>query len=151
MRTTARYPATRMGIEDVIHQAFLEAKQYQQDWRDYEARVKRGEQATPPRRDLKLEPMVEVLEGKRMTHVHAYRGRRDAHDNAPGRGARASRSTRLSTAWKATDNKEIVAHGAGVSTFSDWWAYKMEAIDAIPYNAALMTRRACWCRSTPTT
>ena len=141
MRTTPRYPATRMGIEDVIRQAFVEAKQYQQAWGDYQAKVKRGVQATPPRRDLKLEPMVEVLEGKRMTHVHAYRA-----DEilmmlrlAEELGFKIHSFEHGLEGYKVA--KEIVAHGAGVSTFSDWWAYKMEAIDAIPYNAALMMRK----------
>src|SRR5579884_3980789 len=71
--TNFRYPATRMGVEDVIREAFTEAKQYQQDWADYRARVARGEPAVAPRRDLKLEPLVEVLEGKRFVHAHCYR------------------------------------------------------------------------------
>jgi imidazolonepropionase-like amidohydrolase len=140
-RTTPRYPATRMGIEDVIRQAFVEAKQYQQAWRDYQAKVNGGVQATPPRRDLKLEPIVEVLEGKRMTHVHAYRA-----DEilmmlrlAEELGFKIHSFEHGLEGYKVA--KEIVAHGAGVSTFSDWWAYKMEAIDAIPYNAALMMRK----------
>ena len=68
-----RYPATRMGVEDVIREAFTEAKSYQQSWKDYNARISRGEQAVAPRRDLKLEPLVEVLEGKRLVHAHCYR------------------------------------------------------------------------------
>jgi len=103
--------------------------------------VKSGVQATPPRRDLKLEPMVEVLEGKRMTHVHAYRA-----DEilmmlrlAEELGFKIHSFEHGLEGYKVA--KEIVAHGAGVTTFSDWWAYKMEAIDAIPYNAALMMRK----------
>ncbi len=69
----ARYPATRMGVEDVIREAFNEAKLYQAAWRDYRAKADRGEKALPPRRDLKLEPLVEVLEGKRLVHAHCYR------------------------------------------------------------------------------
>jgi imidazolonepropionase-like amidohydrolase len=140
-RTAPRYPATRMGIEDVIREAFLEAKDYQRTWREYEAKVKRGEPATPPRRDLKLEPLVEVLEGKRMTHVHAYRA-----DEilmmlrlAEELGFKVDSFEHGLEGYKVA--KEIAAHGAGVTTFSDWWAYKMEAIDAIPYNAALMMRK----------
>src|SRR5205085_12419761 len=68
-----RYPSTRMGVEDVIREAFTEAKQYQQTWRDYQAKAAKGEAAVPPRRDLKLEPLVEVLEGKRLVHSHCYR------------------------------------------------------------------------------
>jgi len=61
-----RYPATRMGVEDVIREAFTEAKQYRQSWSDYQAKAAKGEAAIPPRRDLKLEPLVEVLEGNRI-------------------------------------------------------------------------------------
>src|SRR5215469_1510583 len=68
-----RYPASRMGTEDVIREAFTEARAYQKEWRDYQAKVDRHEQAVPPRRDLKLEPLVEVLEGKRYVHAHCYR------------------------------------------------------------------------------
>jgi imidazolonepropionase-like amidohydrolase len=140
-RTTPRYPATRMGIEDVIRQAFVEARQYQQAWGEYQAKVKAGVQATPPRRDLKLEPIVEVLEGKRMTHVHAYRADEILMMLRLGEelGFKIHSLEHGLEGYKVA--KEIVAHGAGVSTFSDWWAYKMEAIDAIPYNAALMMRK----------
>src|SRR5262249_42584518 len=61
-----RYPGTRMGVEDVIREAFTEAKQYQKDWQDYQAKKKGGEQVIPPHRDLKLDALVEVLEGKRL-------------------------------------------------------------------------------------
>ncbi len=140
-RATPRYPATRMGIEDVIRQAFVEARQYRQALQDYQAKVKRGDAAAPPRRDLKLEPMVEVLDGKRMTHVHAYRADEMLMMLRLGEelGFKINSFEHGLEGYKVA--KEIAAHGAGVSTFSDWWAYKMEAIDAIPYNAALMQRK----------
>ena len=136
-----RYPATRMGVEDVIREAFNEAKAYQQSWKDYNAKVARGEQAIPPRRDLKLEPLVEVMEGKRLIHAHCYRADeilmllRVADDY----GFKIRTLQHALEGYKVA--KEIAAHGAGASTFSDWWAYKLEAFDAIPYNAALMTRK----------
>src|SRR5207247_9178807 len=71
--TPARYPATRMGVEDTIREAFNEAKAYKASWDDYEAKKGRGEKAIVPRRDLKLERLKEVLEGKRLVHVHCYR------------------------------------------------------------------------------
>src|SRR5579875_3867220 len=67
-----RYPGTRMGVEEVIRDSFTEAKNYQADWKDYEERVARGEHPISPRRDLRLEPLVEVLEGKRYVHAHCY-------------------------------------------------------------------------------
>jgi len=135
-----RYPATRMGVEDVIRQAFTEAKAYRQEWMDYEAKKARGERAIPPRRDLKLEPLVEVLEGKRLVHAHAYRA-----DEilmllrlADEQGFKIKTLIHALEAYKVMP--EIKAHGAGVSTFSDWWGYKVEAYDAIPYNAAMLER-----------
>jgi imidazolonepropionase-like amidohydrolase len=136
-----RYPATRMGVEDVIREAFNEAKEYQQSWKDYKQKIARGEQATAPRRDLKLEPLVEVLEGKRLVHAHCYRADeilmllRVADDY----GFKICTLQHVLEGYKVA--KEIAAHGAGASTFSDWWAYKLEAFDAIPYNAAIMMRK----------
>ena len=136
-----RYPATRMGVEDVIREAFNDAKIYQQSWVDYKARAAKGEAAMPPRRDLKLEPLVEVLEGTRLVHAHCYRQDeilmllRVADDY----GFKIRTLQHVLEGYKVA--KEIAAHGAGASTFSDWWGYKVEAYDAIAYNAALMTRK----------
>ena len=65
-----RYPATRMGVEYVIRDAFNRAKAYQKDWQDYERRRGAGEDVVAPRRDLQLEPLVEILEGRRLVHAH---------------------------------------------------------------------------------
>ncbi|MDQ6704525.1 MAG: amidohydrolase [Acidobacteriota bacterium] len=139
--TTVRYPATRMGVEDVIREAFTGAKAYQASWREYDAKKSKGEVAIPPARDLKLEPLVEVLEGKRLVHAHCYR-----QDEilmllrvADEFGFKIRTLQHVLEGYKVA--KEIAAHGAGASTFSDWWAYKVEAYDAIPYNAAVMTRK----------
>src|SRR5204863_1319254 len=69
----ARYPATRMGVEYVIRDAFTRAKAYQKDWQDYDKKKASGQDALPPKRDLQLDPLVEVLEGKRLVHAHSYR------------------------------------------------------------------------------
>ena len=136
-----RYPATRMGVEDVIREAFTEAKTYQAAWADYRAKVARGESAIEPHRDLKLDTLVEVLEGKRFVHVHCYR-----QDEilmmlrvADEMGFKVRTLQHVLEGYKVA--KEIAAHGAGGSTFSDWWSYKVEAYDAIPYNAAIMQSR----------
>ncbi len=137
----ARYPATRMGVEDVIREAFTEAKAYRTTWATYEAKRAKGEVAIPPARDLKLEPLVEVLEGRRLVHAHCYRQDeilmllRVADDY----GFKIRTLQHVLEGYKVA--KEIAAHGAGASTFSDWWAYKVEAYDAIPYNAAIMMRK----------
>lgn len=136
-----RYPATRLGVEDVIREAFTEAKIYRAEWNEYEAKKQRGERAIPPRRDLKLEALVEVLEGKRLVHAHCYRADeilmllRVAEEF----GFKIQTLQHVLEGYKVAD--EIAAHGAGASTFSDWWAYKVEAYDAIPYNAAIMHKR----------
>jgi len=137
-----RYPATRMGVEETIRAAFTEARDYKKSWDDYNQRVAAGEKnLIPPRRDLKLDPLVEVLEGKRYVHAHCYR-----EDEilmllrvAKEFGFHVQTLQHVLEGYKVAD--EIAAAGTGASTFSDWWAYKVEAYDAIPYNAALMTQR----------
>ncbi len=136
-----RFPGTRMGVEEVIRQSFTEAKNYEAEWKEYNDRVARGEHPIPPRKDLRLEPLVEVLQGKRYVHAHCYRS-----DEilmlirvADEMGFKIRTFQHVLEGYKVAD--EIKAHGAGASTFSDWWAYKIEAYDATPYNAAIMTRK----------
>ncbi|HZS56167.1 MAG TPA: amidohydrolase family protein [Bryobacteraceae bacterium] len=136
-----RYPGTRLGVEEVIRESFTEAKNYQAEWKDYNDRVARGGHPIPPRKDLRLEPLVEVLEGKRYVHAHCYRS-----DEilmlirvADEMGFKIRTFQHVLEGYKVA--KEIAEHGAGASTFSDWWAYKIEAFDATPYNAAIMTRK----------
>jgi imidazolonepropionase-like amidohydrolase len=136
-----RYPGTRMGVEDVIRESFNKAKIYQASWKDYDARKARGEDVQPPRRDLKLEPLVEVLEGKRLVHAHCYRSDeilmllRVADDY----GFKIATLQHVLEGYKVA--KEIAAHGAGASVLTDWYAYKVEANDATPYNPAIMAKK----------
>jgi imidazolonepropionase-like amidohydrolase len=140
--TAARYPATRMGVEETIRGAFAEARDYKSEWDVYNKRLAAGEKSLIlPRRDLRLEPLVEVLEGKRYVHSHCYR-----EDEilmllrvAKEFGFKVRTFQHILEGYKVAD--ELAAAGVGASTFSDWWAYKVEAYDAIPYNAALMTKR----------
>lgn len=133
----ARYPATRMGVEDIYRQAFTEAKAYQKALADFKA----GKSKTPPRRDLKLEALVEVLEGKRLVHCHAYRSdemlmmMRVAEEF----GFRLATFQHVQEGYKVA--KEMVQHGVAGAGFSDWWSYKMEVVDGIPYNMAVMTKK----------
>ena len=136
-----RYPVTRMGVEYVIRDAFTRAKAYQKAWQDYEKKKGASADALPPKRDLQLEPLVEILEGKRLVHAHSYRA-----DEilmmirlADEMGFKIATFQHVLEGYKVA--KEIAAHGAGASTFSDWWAYKVEAADAIPHNAAIMVRK----------
>jgi imidazolonepropionase-like amidohydrolase len=139
--TERRYPGTRMGVEEVIRQSFTEAKVYQAEWKAYREAVARGEHPIPPRKDLRLDPLVEVLEGKRFVHAHCYRS-----DEilmlirvADEMGFKIRTFQHVLEGYKVA--KEIAAHGAGASTFSDWWSYKIEAFDASPYNAAIMAKK----------
>jgi len=135
-----RYPGTRQGVEFVIRDAFTRAKKYQKDWAAYNASPNKAT-TIPPRRDLQLDALVEVLEGKRLVHCHSYRA-----DEilmmirlADEMGFKVATFQHVLEGYKVA--KEIAAHGAGASTFSDWWGYKIEAEDAIPGNAGLMTHK----------
>jgi len=137
-----RYPGTRMGVEETIRQAFTGAREYKKQWDDYSQRKAAGEaNLIPPRRNVTLDPLVEVLEGKRYVHAHSYRADEIAMlmRVANEFGFKVRTFQHVLEGYKIAD--ELALSGSGASTFSDWWAYKMEAYDAIPYNAALMTQR----------
>jgi imidazolonepropionase-like amidohydrolase len=131
---TPRYPRTRMGTIEVMRDAFLRARDYRQAWADFNAKKTRVQ----PRRDLELEPLVEILEGKRLVHAHGYRS--DEHLNllrlAEELGFRVGTLQHGLEAYKIAP--EIAKHGAGVSIFIDSWSYKLEAYDSIPYNAYIL-------------
>jgi imidazolonepropionase-like amidohydrolase len=137
-RNPDRYPATRMGVQDVVRQAFLDAQAYQRAWEAWRAG---GRQGVQPRRDLKLEHLAEILRGERWVHSHSYRADEILQliRLADEFGFTVRTFQHVLEGYKVAD--EIAAHGAGASTFSDWWAYKVEAYDAIPHNAALMEER----------
>ena len=136
-----RYPATRMGQEQVIREAFTRARDYKRAWDEHRAAIARGEKnRIPPRRDIQLEPLVEVLEGRRFVHAHSYRA-----DEifmlirlADEFGFKLKTLQHVLEGYKVA--KEIAEHGAGASIFADFWGYKIEAYDAIPYAAAILTR-----------
>jgi N-acetylglucosamine-6-phosphate deacetylase len=135
-----RYPQTRMGVEQIIRDAFLAAQTYRQRWQAYSRNAQAQRSKVPPRRDLEMEALVEILEGQRFVHSHSYRQdeilmlTRIAEDF----GFTISAFQHVLEGYKVADR--IAEHGAGASTFSDWWAYKFEVIDAIPYNGTLMSR-----------
>ena len=138
---TRRYPNTRMGVEETIREAFTKARDYKRGWDEYRAAVANGgKNLIPPRRDLQLEPLVEVLEGKRYVHAHCYISSEILMliGLADEFGFKIKTFQHVLEGYKVA--KEIAAHGAGASTFADSWAYKIEAYDAIPYNTAIMTR-----------
>jgi imidazolonepropionase-like amidohydrolase len=136
-----RYPATRMGVEETIRDAFTRARDYKKSWDEYNAGIKRGEKnLIPPRRDLELDPLVEILEGKRLVHAHCYR----ADEILMLIGIANEFGFKIKTFQHVLEGykvaKEIAEHGAGASTFADFWGYKIEAYDAIAYNTAIMVR-----------
>lgn len=140
-----RYPDTRMGVEQVLIDAFTRAKDYQREWREYNAAkdklTKEKKSLTglnPPRRDLELDALVEILENKRFITCHSYVQSEITGliEVAEKMGFKVNTFTHILEGYKVAD--KMLKHGANASTFSDWWAYKMEVEDAIPYNAAIM-------------
>ncbi|MBK6722178.1 MAG: amidohydrolase [Acidobacteria bacterium] len=131
---TFRYPRTRMGTMEVIRDAFIRAREYKQSWDDFRAKKTR----TQPRKDEELEPLVEILEGKRRVHAHGYRS--DEHLNllrmAEEFGFKIGTLQHGLEAYKIAP--EIAKHGAGVSIFADSWSYKLEAYDSIPYTGYIL-------------
>jgi imidazolonepropionase-like amidohydrolase len=131
---TPRYPRTRMGTLEVMRDAFVRARDYKQAWDDFRAKKTN----VPPRRDLELEPLVEILEGKRLVHAHGYRS--DEHLNllflADEFGFKVATLQHGLEAYKIAP--EIAKRGTGVSIFADSWSYKLEAYDSIPYNAYIL-------------
>ena len=137
---TTRYPQTRMGVEQILRDAFERAQEYRKNWIQYNDLVLHGDDSDilPPRRDLELDALVEIMEGTRLVHCHSYRQdeilmlTRVAEDF----GFTIGTFQHVLEGYKVADR--IAEHGAGASTFTDWWAYKYEVIDAIPYNGTLM-------------
>jgi len=139
--TTRRYPTSRMGQEEVLRDAFTRARDYKSTLDEYKARVAKGEKnLVPPRRDLELEPLVEVLEGKRLVHAHSYRSDEMLMllNVADEFGFKVATLQHGLEGYKIAS--EIAKHGAGLSSFADEWSYKIEAYDAIPYNVAILMR-----------
>ena len=136
-----RYPQTRMGVSALIRERFLAARDYRRKQKEADAAKKRGETVMPVRTDDQLEAIAEVLEGKRAIHAHAYVKQEilDLIRVCEEFGIRVGTFQHVLEGYKVAD--EIAAHGAGASSFSDWWAYKFEVYDAIPYSPALMHER----------
>jgi imidazolonepropionase-like amidohydrolase len=136
-----RFPQTRMGVEQVMYDAFHRARAYGAARDACEAlRPKEKEAAPAPRRDLELDAVLEVLRGTRFISCHSYvQGEVDMlMQVADSMGFTVNTFTHILEGYKVA--RRMKAHGASASTFSDWWAYKMEVGEAIPYNAALLWR-----------
>ncbi|HBJ35755.1 MAG TPA: N-acetylglucosamine-6-phosphate deacetylase [Planctomycetaceae bacterium] len=134
----SRYPLSRMGVEQLLRDRFIAAREYDQKWRDWRS----GDRAAlPPRRDLRLEALAEVLRGERWIHCHSYR----QDEIAALLGVLQEFNVRVGTLQHILEGykvAELLAESqAMASTFADWWAYKVEVYDAIPYNASLLKGR----------
>jgi len=138
-RRENRYPDTRMGVEALIRDRFIAAREYEQDFAAYDDLSPREQRRTvPPRRDLELEALLEILNGERLIHCHSYR-----QDEilmlcrvAEEFGFTIGTFQHVLEGYKVAE--AIKEHALGGSCFSDWWAYKFEVYDAIPHNGALM-------------
>ena len=141
VRPENRYPDTRMGVAAFIEDAFRAASEYEarhEAWNALDAEERIGRM--PPRRDLELETLAEIIAQERLIHCHSYRQDEILMliRTAERWGFTIGTLQHVLEGYKVAE--AIAAHGAGASSFSDWWAYKMEVMDAIPYNGALMTR-----------
>ncbi len=134
-----RFPDTRMGVEQVFVDAFNRAKIYDNKWKKYNSLSKKEKLNTvKPRKDLELDALVEILKGERFITCHSYV---QSEINMLIKVAEqfdfnVNTFTHILEGYKVAD--KMSDHGVGASTFSDWWAYKNEVKEAIPYNAALM-------------
>ena len=137
--SSVRYPQTRMGVEQVFVNAFSQAQEYGKTWDDYNNLSRNQQRNTiAPRRDLVDEAMLEILNGERFVTSHSYV---QSEINmlmhvADSFDFNINTFTHILEGYKVAD--KMALHGAGGSTFSDWWGYKWEVRYAIPYNAALM-------------
>jgi imidazolonepropionase-like amidohydrolase len=127
---TTRFPQTRMGVEQVYVNYFNRAKAY----------LKEKESGKTYRYDEELETLAEILQGKRFISCHSYVQSEITMlmRVAEKFGFRVNTFTHILEGYKVAD--KMKKHGVGASTFADWWAYKYEVNDAIPYNAAILTQ-----------
>ncbi|MGH9668733.1 MAG: amidohydrolase [Terriglobales bacterium] len=135
-------PSTRMGNFAVQRQALQEAREYLRDWDAYEAKVKAGDkEAKPPKRDLKLEALADVLRGKLMVQIHCYRADEFLTEISIAHefGYKIRAFHHALEMYKVAE--KVAAEGIGIATFADWWGYKHEAFDAIPWNAVMSMRK----------
>jgi len=143
-RTTSqnnnRFPDTRMGVEEVMMDAFTRARDYENEMKAADANNKKKGAATTVRRDLQLDALVEILNKKRFITCHSYvQSEITALMRVADKfGFTVNTFTHILEGYKVAD--KMKAHGSNASTFSDWWAYKTEVQDAIAYNATIMQK-----------
>ena len=132
-----RYPQSRAGVEQVLRDGFTRARDYQAEWAEWNAK----KQGLPPRRDIQTEALAAIIDSRMLIHCHSYRQdeilmlMRLTEDF----GFRVNTFTHILEGYKVAD--EMATHGASAMGFSDWWGYKFEVIDAIPYSGYIMWDR----------
>ena len=138
-RTTSRYPNTRMGVEQIIRDAYRRAIDYNNEWKVWNA-MKPAERIgkVPPRRDLELDPIVDVLEKRSFIECHTYLQSEGIMimNLAKEFGVKVNSLIHFNEGYKIAD--QIAKNGAAASVFSDWWDYKYEVYEGISYNAAML-------------
>jgi len=136
---TTRFPQTRMGVEATFENAFLRAMNYRNSWKEWEQNGK-SQNKIPPAKDLELETLLEIIDSKRFITCHSYVQSEILMlmQVAEKFGFKVNTFTHILEGYKVSS--AMKAHGAHASTFSDWWAYKYEVMDAIPHNAALLAQ-----------
>ncbi|MFT7670859.1 MAG: imidazolonepropionase-like amidohydrolase [Planctomycetota bacterium] len=135
---TTRFPASRLGTSAVFQRAFTQAREYKAQWVAFEAAKEAGADLLPPRRDLRLDTLVGILDQEIAVHCHCYRadGILMIIRTAQEFGFKIGTLQHVLEGYKVA--KEMADAGVPGSTFGDWWSYKIEAYDAVPQNAALM-------------
>ena len=132
-----RFPQTRMGVEQVFTDYFQRAKEYDENWKKYKTNGKKNTEKAP-RVDLELQTLAEILNKERFITCHSYVQSEILMlmKVAEQFDFRVNTYTHILEGYKVAD--KMKEHGVGASTFSDWWAYKFEVNDAIPYNGPIM-------------
>ncbi|MEK6616421.1 MAG: amidohydrolase family protein, partial [Bacteroidota bacterium] len=134
---TVRFPQTRMGVEQVYYDYFTRAKEYSLKWKVYHESTTQS-LILSPRKDLELDALSEILNKKRFITCHSYT---QSEINmlmhvGDSMGFQVNTFTHILEGYKVADKMKV--RGIGASSFSDWWAYKMEVKEAIPYNGAIL-------------
>jgi imidazolonepropionase-like amidohydrolase len=141
-RSTSRYPNTRMGVEQIIRDAYQRAVDYNTEWKTWNA-LKPADRIgkIPPRRDLELDAIVDVLEKRSFMVCHTYVQSEGTMimNIASDFGIKVNSLIHFNEGYKIAD--QIVAHGANASVFSDWWDYKYEVYEGTAYNASMLVKQ----------
>ena len=139
---TIRFPQSRMGVEQIYYDAFIRAKEYERSWKIFEQQSagKKKEAVKSPKKDIQLDALVEIMNSKRFISCHSYV---QSEINmlmhlADSMGFKVNTFTHILEGYKVAD--KMKEHGAGGSTFADWWAYKLEVYYSTAYNATILTR-----------